>query len=217
MISEGFVRFAEYDLQLIALGWLAVMYAIKSFQLSRLPMPRERAPRKGNPVAGVLRSYAGLFMPWSMESSRKHPWRWLEFAVYHVGALVAILNTFTTPFAPGMMTAPVRIAFAILIVPAVAAGITKLARRLARPEMRLISTPDDYFALGSVEVYFVSAIVALLANTPLARTVYFLITAGFLFYVPFSKISHYIYFLFAGIFTGSRYGWRGVRPQARQV
>jgi nitrate reductase gamma subunit len=154
-------------------------------------------------------------MPWSMESSRSHFWRWLEFALYHLGAFIAILNTFTTPFVPGMMTGFVRVAFAILIVPAAVAGLTKLARRISEPEMRLISTPDDYFSLASVEVYFVSAIVALLADTPLWRTVYFFITAGFLFYVPFSKISHYVYFFFAGAITGSRYGWRGVRPQLR--
>ena len=42
---------------------------------------------------------------------------------------------------------------------------------------------------------------------------YFIITAFFLFYVPFSKISHYVYFFYAGVVTGSRYGWRGANPQ----
>lgn len=194
-----------------------VLYSIKIYQLARLPMPWERGRRKGNPRCGVMRTYTAIFMPWSMESSRRHFWRWVEFGTYHVGALVAILNTFTTPFAPGMMTPTVRLAFAFLIAPAVIMGITKLVRRLSRPEMRLISTPDDYFALVSVEIFFISAITALVTDAPLWRTIYFFVTAGFLFYVPFSKISHYIYFLFAGVITGSRYGWRGVRPEARQV
>jgi hypothetical protein len=210
-------RFAEFDLQIIALAWLVVMYAIKSFQLMRLPVPREVSPRKGSGGAGVLRSYGAMFMPWSMESSKQHFWRWLEFAAYHVGAFFAILNTFTTPFAPAIMTAPVRIVFAILIMPAMLAGITKLIRRVSRPEMRLISTPDDYFSLVSVELYFVSSVLALLINDSLWRTIYFFITAGFLFYVPFSKISHYIYFFFAGVITGRRYGWRGVRPQPERL
>jgi nitrate reductase gamma subunit len=213
MLSEGIVHFAEFELQLIALAFMAAMYSLKIFQLSRLPMPREQAPGKGSAAAGALHTYEAMFLPWSMESTRRHFWRWVEFGVYHVGAFIAILNTFTTPFAPAMMTQSVRIAFALLIMPAVIAGITKLARRIGKPEMRLISTPDDYFSLVSVEIYFVSAIVALLADTPLWRTVYFFITAGFLFYVPFSKISHYIYFLFAGVITGSRYGVRGVKPE----
>jgi nitrate reductase gamma subunit len=216
VLSDGFVHFVEYELQIIALSWLCLLYVIKIFQLSRLPMLRENAPRKGSAVSGALRSYSSMFVPWSMESSKKHFWRWVEFGAYHVGAGIAILNTFTSPFAPGMMTEPVRWTFAILIAPALFLGLVKLTRRITRPEMRLISTPDDYFALASVEVYFFSAIMALMVNNPLWRTIYFLITAGFLFYVPFSKISHYIYFLFAAIFTGSRYGWRGVRPKVRR-
>jgi len=216
VFSDGFVHFAEYELQIIALAWLCLLYVIKIFQLSRLPMLRENAPRKGSAIAGALRSYSSMFMPWSMESSRKHLYRWVEFGAYHVGAGIAILNTFTSPFAPGIMTEPVRWAFAILIAPAFFFGLVKLARRITRPEIRLISTPDDYFALASVEVYFFTAIMALLINNPLWRTIYFLITAAFLFYVPFSKISHYVYFFFAALFTGSRYGWRGVRPPVRR-
>ena len=199
------------------MAWMAIFYSIKVFQLARLPMQWEKGPRKGNAVSGIVHSYSAIFMPWSMESSKQHFWRWVEFGAYHVGALIAIINTFTTPFAPGIMTSPLRLIFAILIVPAVLIGISKFIRRVSRLEMRLISTPDDYFALVSVEFFFISNIAALLVNTPLWRTVYFFITAGFLFYVPFSKISHYIYFFFTGVITGSRYGWRGVRPAKRQI
>jgi hypothetical protein len=217
MLSEGFVHFVEYELQVIALAWLGILYALKIFQLSRLPMLREKAPRKGSAGSGVLRSYSNMFIPWSMESSKKHFWRWVEFGAYHVGAGAAILNTFTSPFIPGMMTESVRWIFAILIAPAFLLGIVKFVRRIGQPEMRLISTPDDYFSVASVELFFFSAIMALILNTPEWRTAYFLITAAFLFYVPFSKISHYIYFFFAAIFTGSRYGYRGVRPEGRQA
>jgi nitrate reductase gamma subunit len=217
MISTGFAHFAEFELQIIALVWLVLLYVIKSYQLAHLPTPWEKAPQRGKAFPGIMRSYSTIFMPWSMESSKNHLWRWVEFGAYHVGALVAILNTFTSPLIPGIMTQPVRLAFAIIIAPAFIMGITKLWRRVSRPEMRLISTPDDYFSLISVELYFISAILALLVNTPLWRTIYYLITAGFLFYVPFSKISHYVYFLFAGIITGSRYGWRGVRPEVRKA
>ena len=48
------------------------------------------------------------------------------------------------------------------------------------------------------------------AYPPLA--VDLLVVAAFLFYVPFSKISHYVYYFFAHYLTGSRYGYRGVVP-----
>ncbi len=214
MIDQELLHFVEYDLQAIALTWMVVLYSIKAYQLARLPMPWERGPVKGSPGRGVLHSYGTIFMPWSMESSRKHLVRWLEFGTYHVGALVAIVNTFTFPFAPELMTQPVRWVFAILIAPAIVVGVIKLIRRVVRPELRLISTPDDYFSLVSLEFFFFSAVMALLLDTPEWRMAYFLITAAFLFYVPFSKISHYVYFFFSHVLTGRRYGWRGVTPPA---
>jgi hypothetical protein len=101
-------------LQIIALAWMAVLYTIKAVQLSRLPMPWEQAPARGSRAAGARRSYAGIFMPWTRESSRKHLWRWFEFGAYHVGAAVAILITFTLPFAPGTMTRTVSVVCAVL-------------------------------------------------------------------------------------------------------
>lgn len=217
MTIEVLEHFAEFELQIIALTWMAVLYGLKLYQLSRLPAPREKAPYKGSPVRGVFSSYAAAFLPWSMESSRKHPWRWLEFSVYHVGAAIAILTTFSLPFAPRMMIMPVRLAFAAAVASAVALGLFKLVRRAVRPELRLISTPDDYFSLITLEAFFASTVVVLLVDGSITRIIFFLVTAGFLFYVPFSKISHYVYYFFAGIFTGSRYGARGTRPALRRV
>ena len=213
MISEEFMHFAEYELQAIALSWMVILYTIKAIQLSRLPMPWEKELQKGSPSKGVLHSYASIFMPWSVESSRDHLWRWAGFALYHVGCLVAIVNTFTYTFTPGMMTPFVKVAFSILIAPAIIIGFSKFIRRVVRPEIRHISTPDDYFSLLSLQLFFFTGIMALLLNTPFWRTSYYLVTAAFLFYVPFSKISHYVYFFFARFLTGKRYGWRGIIPQ----
>jgi hypothetical protein len=41
---------------------------------------------------------------------------------------------------------------------------------------------------------------------------YFFVTAFFLLYVPFSKISHYIYYPFARWYLGRTLGYRGVFP-----
>ncbi len=191
---------------------MAVCYTIKIYQLSRLPMPWEKAERKGSGASGVRSSYATIFMPWSMESSRKHLLRWFGFGLYHIGALVAIVNTFTYPFAPGMMTPTVKLIFAILIIPAFLVGFVKIYDRISNKNLRIVSTPDDYFSLVTMQLFFGFGIAALLTDLPMWRMLYFLITAFFLFYVPFSKISHYIYFFFARYITGWRYGWRGIIP-----
>ncbi len=212
-MNPSTLQFIEYELQAIALTFMGVVYLIKIIQLSRLPMPWERGTKAGNPKKGVIHSYGSIFMPWSMESSRKHGWRWMAFGLYHIGALVAIINTFTLPFAPQLMSESVKLVFAILIAPSVLVGIYKIISRIIKPELRHISTFDDYFSLISLELFLFFGVMVLFYDTPFWRSWYFLITAFFLFYVPFSKISHYIYFFFAHILTGWRYGWRGIIPQ----
>ncbi len=214
MSNVQWLHFVEYELQAIALAWMATVYAIKLYKLCCLPMPWEKAPGRGSARLGAARSYTSTLNPWSRESSREHKARWLEFGIYHVGALTAIVNTFTYPFAPQLMTASVRVVFAVLIAPAMIVGLLKLGRRILRPELRIVSTPDDYFALASLQLFFFLAIMALLVGTPSWQFAYYTATALFLFYVPFSKISHYIYFFFSHYLTGRRYGWRGV-PSGR--
>ena len=56
MISDELLKFIEHDLQAIALTWMGVLYSLKIYQLSRLPMPWERESRKGNPTQGQTSS-----------------------------------------------------------------------------------------------------------------------------------------------------------------
>ncbi len=215
MISESLLHFVEFELQIIALTLFAVLYALKIVQLVRLPMPQEVAPAAGNPAKGVALSFSTIINPFSMSSTTQHLWRWIEFLVYHLGALSAILATFTLPFAPKMMTYPVRVVFAIFIGFGAIVGISKIIRRAVNPHLRHVSVPDDHFSLIAVEIYFVVAAGCLIYFTDAWRFIFFLITALFLIYVPFSKISHYVFWFFARIYLGIRFGRRGILPKKR--
>ena len=209
-MEDSFLSFVKFDLQIVALAWLGLAYIYKIYQLLRLPWPREVAPRKGSEESGVAVSFSRLFRPQAMSSTAQHPGRWLEFAVYHLGALAGIAATFTIPFAPALMTRPVSLVFALFVAGGFVAGLFKLQRRLTRPELKIVSTPDDYFALVGVEVFFFFTFMALVTGGRGWMIAYFLTTAAFLFYVPFSKISHYVQWFFARAFFGLRYGRRGV-------
>jgi hypothetical protein len=213
MGAEKLLHFAEFELQIIALSVFAVLYAVKAWTLARLPLKWENAPAKGSPRAGVLYSYAATVAPWMMSSATQHWSRWLEFGLYHIGAGLAILSTFTLPFTPQLMIQPIRVVFAIAVALALVVGVIRLRRRFTDPTLRVISTPDDYFSLIAVEVFFFLTVMTLLTNAPGWRLAYFLVTAAFLFYVPFSKISHYVYWFFARVLMGVRYGRRGVIPR----
>lgn len=210
MTSGSLQHFVLYDLQLVALSIFALLYGIKIWQLVRLPVPKELPPPLGNLTRAVASSYFSIFNPRSMESTRKAWGHWLAFSVYHAGILVAILATFTIPFAPGVMTGGVRRISALLIGLAFVAGAFKLAWRLSRPEMRLVSTPDDYFSLIVLQVWFVAAVPAILFDLAPWLLAYFIMTALLLIYVPLSKISHYVYWFFARYLFGQRYGRRGL-------
>jgi hypothetical protein len=214
-MEDAVLKFVKFDLQVIALSWLVLAYLFKIYQILRLPQPREVAPQRGSQELGVVYSYASLFLPWSMESTRRHLWRWIEFAVYHLGAGAAILATFTIPFAPSMMTRDISLVMAVLVAGAFVMGVLKLWRRVVSADLRLVSTPDDYFSLAGVEVFFLFTVMALATGLPGWMKAYFITTAAFLFYVPFSKISHYVQWFFARAFFGLRFGRRGIITPGR--
>ena len=84
--------------------------------------------------------------------------------------------------------------------------------------MRAISSPDDHFSLWLLTVWFFFAFLAApnsTANGEWHLIMFFLLTAFFLIYVPFSKISHYLYYPFTRFWFGKSMGYRGVYPLKR--
>ena len=89
----------------------------------------------------------------------------------------------------------------------------RLIRRIANPRMRIISTIDDYVSMVLVILFLAAGFIAVpnryeVSEWPLA--VFFILTALLLIYVPFSKISHYLYYPFTRYFLGRTMGHRGV-------
>jgi len=106
----------------------------------------------------------------------------------------------------------------IVFAAALAVGVLRLIRRLSNTYIRAISTPDDYFSLGLLTVWFFLGVLAApndLAHGELHLLAYFVMTAFFLIYVPFSKISHYLYYPFTRYWLGRSLGHRGVFPLER--
>ena len=87
------------------------------------------------------------------------------------------------------------------------------------PYMRAISSPDDYFSLALLTVWFFFGVLAVPNDTSGGvewhLLTFFMLTAFFLIYVPFSKISHYLYYPFTRYYLGKTMGYRGVFPIQR--
>jgi nitrate reductase gamma subunit len=218
------LRFVSDDLQLMALGFMGLVYILRIRWLLGFKAGRERQGRTGlgdsTPTRGILYSWANIASPWAMESTRQHPFFYVQFVLFHVAVAANILMSFLIPYAPGL----IRSGFMVrglqgLFGAAFLIGVYRLYRRLRDPYIRQISTPDDYFSLFLLTAWLLVSVWAA-PNRPEegegALMAYFILTAFFLMYVPFSKISHYLYYPFTRYYFGKSMGYRGVYPIKRE-
>lgn len=207
--------FLEEEVQYICLAFMALMYVIKISLLLKKPVPPEKAELKGDRVAGALESLLNVLKPWSMESTRKNTYFYVEFLIFHIAVVLTIGATFLIPLTPQLMTPAVTQLFMIFMGLAFLIGLRRIHRRFTVPEIRIISSPDDFFAIILMTVFFATGFVALyfwLNKMPETAWmwIFFLMTTFFLLYVPFSKISHYILYPFGRVNFGRTFGGRGV-------
>jgi hypothetical protein len=214
------LSFVENELQLAALGFMGLVYILRIRWVLRYKAGRDRQAPTGSldttPAKGAIYSLFNIAMPWAMESTRQKFFFYVQFVIFHLGAATAIGMSFVIPYAPRLMEPlwVVRGSQGILGA-ACLIGCYRLYRRLTHPVMRLISTPDDIFSLLLLTVFFFSSALAA-PNRPDQGEgpllFYFIMTAFFLIYVPFSKISHYLYYPFTRYYFGRTMGHRGVYP-----
>jgi nitrate reductase gamma subunit len=220
--TSPLLEFAENTLQIAALLAMATVYALKIRWIFGFPAGGDRQAPGRNPSTNAPRgtrySLGAIAMPWTMPSTRQHRILYAQFVVFHLGVAASILMSFLIPYAPGLMRVPVVIfAFQVLFAAAAAAGVIRLGRRVANPYMRAISSPDDYFSLALLIVWLLASFAAAPNQAAAPLLIYFFLTAFFLVYVPFSKISHYIYYPLARWYLGKTLGHRGVFPLVKGV
>jgi hypothetical protein len=172
-----------------------------------------------NAERGAYYSLAMIGMPWGMESTRTKPFLYTQFAIFHLSVAAAIALSFIIPYAPDILgNRSLVFALQVIIGGGFLVGIIRIIRRVSDPYMRAISSPDDYFSLILLTVWFFFAFFAVPNRIDAGEVMmltYFFLTAFFLIYVPFSKISHYLYYPFTRYYLGRTLGHRGSYPLRR--
>lgn len=218
--ASPLLHFAENELQLIALSFMAIVYALKIRWILRFPAGGDRQPAANPAVTdgtrGARWSLLAIAMPWSMGSTRQHPLLYAQFVIFHLAVAASIFMSFAIPYAPQWVFGGiVVIALRVLFAAAAVVGVIRFIRRITDRYLRTISSPDDYFSVLLLVIWLLLSALAA-GNGPSGgeayRLIYFLLTAFFLVYVPFSKISHYLYYPFARWYLGRALGHRGVYP-----
>ncbi len=216
---SAFLRLLENEVQIAALLFMAAVYTVRLVWLFRFRSRKERTFAEGREAAGIGRSLLHIAAPGPGEAPRRGRLVHIQFMIFHLGVAAAIAATFIIPYAPRLFEVrAVVLAFQAVIGAAFLVGLARLYRRLSDPVVRAVSTPDDYFSLVLMVLFFAAGVLAI-PNRP-ARSeapliAFFGLTAFFLVYVPFSKIGHYLYYPFTHFFLGRTMGHRGVLPGKR--
>jgi len=213
----------------IALVVMAIVYTLKIRWLLSFNLGKDKSapgnPGQSNKQRGARYSLWNVAMPWSMESTRKPKGFifYLSFVIFHLGVVAGITLAFISTIAPDFLRiAVVANTMLVFLVSAFLVSVYRVFRRSLRPLMRLISTPDDYFSLlmltiwfglGACTQAFLMGVWGMTNETLLVAYLY--LTSFFLLYVPFSKISHYLYYPFTRIYIGRALGHRGSYPVVR--
>jgi nitrate reductase gamma subunit len=221
---SAFLHFSEHTLQEGALVFMAIVYTLRLTWLLRFKAGVDRQAPTGvgytTPRRGIIYSWFNIASPWAMESTRRQFLLYVQFVIFHLGVVGAIGLSFIIPYAPSVLQSPTPVlVLQVVIGAAFVVGLIRIVRRVSNKYMRSISTPDDYFSLLLLTVWFAFAFLSAPNSTaggewPLLT--YFILTAFFLIYVPFSKISHYLYYPFTRYYLGKTMGHRGVYPLRRE-
>ncbi len=223
MNESEFLHFCEHRLQEGALVFMAIVYSIRIWWLLRYTPGGDRQAPTGSsgmtPTKGILYSWVNVAMPWAMESTRTRLPLYVQFVIFHLGVVAAIGLSFIIPYLPWLLEYSIVVwVLQAFIGAAFVVGVIRIIRRVGSPYMRAISSPDDYFSLVLLTVWFLSALIAVpndISGGEWHMLSYFILTAFFLVYVPFSKISHYLYYPFTRYYFGKTMGHRGVVPSRR--
>ncbi len=214
------LHFAETTLQEVALIFMALVYIARLTWLLRFKAGKERQAPTGTgstrPRASIIYSWLNIANPAAMESTRTKLFLYGQFVVFHLGVVAAIGLSFVIPYVPRLLqSSGLVLVLQIIIGGACAVGVMRIVRRVGSIYMRALSSPDDHFALVLLTTWFFFAFLSVpnsAASGEWHLLTYFFMTAFFLIYVPFGKISHYLYYPFTRYYLGKTMGRRGVYP-----
>ncbi|MCP4601948.1 MAG: hypothetical protein GY847_15775 [Proteobacteria bacterium] len=210
----------------LALAIMGLVYTIRLFWIFKFNAGRDRqkigdhgTTSLGPPAYSML----NVAMPWAMESTRKGMGFifYLSFVLFHIGVVAGIFLAIYSSLNPEFFKIPiVANAFMLMLGVAFLVGVIRILRRMVMPVMRLISTPDDYFSVFMLTGWFLTGVLAqahIAGHLPdtMYMVVFLAVTSFFLVYVPFSKISHYLYYPFTRYYIGKTLGHRGSMPASQ--
>jgi hypothetical protein len=189
---------------LASAAWAAAGLALLHAEARAYGHRTLHAAPAGDPDAGVRYAFTGAMHPMAKESVREHLPSYVAGLAYHAGIFTA-LGLLAITLAECSLPGPLRVLVKVLLGLGTLGGAALLLKRLLKPELRGLSTPDD--VLSNL---LATAFVALALFGP--STPWLLSAMLLLLYVPLGKLRHSLFFFVARKQLGAFFGRRGVFP-----
>jgi len=185
----------------------------------------DKVPPKGSAAQGIVKSYLKGFLvlpfwPWVKNTFERNPVTYLAGALFHLGLFtVLLLGTahmlvWKSLIGFGWPTLPMPIVD-WLAAGAIVAMMALLINRVVNPVMRLITGPAEWINWLVVFVPMVTGYIMthhLFLTYDRAFTLHMLSVDILLIWIPLSRISHFMFYLFSRTIHGSQFGKRSVSP-----
>lgn len=194
----------------LALGLLGIILKLRD--IMNRPFKQDLARERGSVGRAILFAFTLGMAPWEKESTRIHWMAYLRGIFFHIGIFMAFGVLLASPWLEVMPDWLVWIGVAVTGFGAFF-GFAGIFMRLAGPNERALSLPDDY-----ASVFLTALFIALAFGTllwPALLTAFYVVTGILGAYIPISKIRHCVYFFYSKFFFGMGFGRRGVIGQPK--
>lgn len=194
----------------LVLGLLGIILRLR--EIMNRPFKSDLARERGSARRGILFAFTLGMAPWEKESTRIHWIAYLRGIFFHIGIFMAIGVLLASPWLAVLPKILVWLALAVTGFGTLF-GFAGIFMRLAGPNERVLSLPDDYASVFLTSLFIAFAFATLL--WPSVLPVFYVITGITGAYIPISKIRHCVYFFYSKFFFGMGFGRRGVIGQPK--
>jgi hypothetical protein len=210
MVAFNLIEMTWYTILASIALLVCVVGCLSHFlKLIKLGKPKDFSAPAGEIKDAVKYSFTKAMMPSHKESAYLHLPEYSAGILFHIGAFISlflfILNLvgifFYAPFIIWSISG-------VLIITSIC-GLYILIARFFNKVQQQISNPDDYISNFLVTTFQILTILMLHFEI---HAIYFVFVSVLLFYLPFGKLKHVVYFFAARYHLGFFYGWRGTWP-----
>ncbi len=176
----------------------------------------DRVAYTAHPIPGIKGAARSIFywlIPFGTRSWRAHPFMTIVFFVFHAGvvAIPLFLLAHTIILKDALGIAPPAMPQAIsdiLSWGVIVSGLFLFLRRIALPEVRILSTAHDYLVLALTILPFATGLVCRykIAGYDLWLCLHIISAEVLLVLVPFTKLSHIVLNLLSRAQIGMDFG-----------